>query len=213
MWTRLILVRHGESTWNVSGHYQGRIDTELSERGKRQAALLARHLQDTRLDAVYSSPLKRALDTVEQVARKAGLEVQVEWAFTEIEHGLWEGLHKSEVEERYGETLRLWLENPNLADVPGAEKLGQVRSRVNEAVTRIVSQHPDQAVLICTHDAVLKVLITAALGLGLCCFWSIRVDNASLSILEHDGQLGRLVLLNDTCYLEEERSDSLRQAL
>ena len=211
--TKLILVRHGETTWNVSGHYQGRTDTDLSERGRRQAAALARHLRGTHLDAIYSSPLKRALDTVEQVAADAGQEVHVERGFTEIEHGLWGGLHKSEVEERYGETLRLWLENPNLARVPGAETLEELRDRVLEAMSSILSRHPDRAVLICTHDAVLKVLVTSALGLGLESFWAIQVDNASISILEHDGERARLTLLNDTCHLGEDRSESTGQAL
>lgn len=211
--TRLILVRHGETTWNVSGHYQGRTDTDLSDKGRRQAAALARRLRGLQLDAVYSSPLRRALDTVEQVAGEAGQEVLVEYGFTEIEHGLWGGLHRSEVEERYGETLRIWLENPTQADVPGAETLEQVRSRVLEGVSCILEKHPGQSVLICTHDAVLKVLLTSALGLGLDSFWSIQVDNASISILEHDGQRARLVLLNDTCHLGPERSDSRGQAL
>lgn len=211
--TRLILVRHGETTWNVTGYYQGRTDTDLSERGRRQAAALARQLRGVQLDAVYSSPLRRALDTVEQVAREAGREVQVECGITEIEHGLWGGLHRSEVEERYGETLRLWLENPTQAEVPGAETLEEVRSRVEEAVACILERNPHQNVLICTHDAVLKVLITSALGLGLDSFWAIQVDNASISILEHGGQRARLVLLNDTCHLGPDRSDSRGQAL
>ena len=211
--TRLILVRHGETTWNVSGHYQGRTDTDLSDRGRRQASALARRLRSVHLDAIYSSPLRRALDTVEQVAGDAGREVLVECGFTEIEHGLWGGLHRSEVEERYGETLRLWLENPTLADVPGAESLEEVRSRVYEAISRTLEKHPGQTILICTHDAVLKVLITSALGLGLDSFWAIQIDNASISILEHDGQRARLVLLNDTCHLGEEQSDSRGQAL
>ncbi|MDP2661065.1 MAG: histidine phosphatase family protein, partial [Dehalococcoidia bacterium] len=185
----------------------------LSERGRRQAALLAQRLREIHLDAIYSSPLKRALDTVEQVAKDAGQEVCVECGLTEIEHGLWGGLHKSEVEERYGETLRLWLENPTRAEVPGAETLEEVRSRVQEALSCIVTRHPDQTVLLCTHDAVLKVLITSTLGLGLDSFWAIQVDNASLSILGHDGQRARLLLLNDTCHLGEERSDSKGQAL
>lgn len=211
--TRLILVRHGETTWNVSGHYQGRTDTDLSDRGRRQAVALARHMKNVHLDAIYSSPLKRALDTVEQVARNAGLELNVDNCLTEIEHGLWGGLHKSEVQERYGETLRLWLENPTQAEVPGAETLEDVQSRVRDAVSCILKNHPHQAVLICTHDAVLKVLLTSALGLGLGSFWAIQVDNASVSILEHDGQRARLMLLNDTCHLGEDRSDSRGQAL
>ncbi len=211
--TRLVLVRHGETTWNVTGYYQGRTDTDLSERGRRQAGCLASHLQGTHFDAIYSSPLKRALDTVEQLARDAGQEIQVECGLTEIEHGVWGGLHKSEVQERYGETLRLWLENPTRAEVPGAESLEDVRSRVLEAISCIIERHPSQTVLICTHDAVLKVLVSSAIGLDLDSFWAIQVDNASVSVLEHDGQRAKLVQLNDTCFLGAERSDSRGQAL
>ncbi|MDP2662332.1 MAG: histidine phosphatase family protein [Dehalococcoidia bacterium] len=211
--TRLVLVRHGETTWNVTGYYQGRTDTDLSDRGRRQAARLAEHLRDMPLAAIYSSPLKRALDTIEQTAREAGQQVRVECGLTEIEHGLWGGLHKSEVEERYGETLRLWLENPTRAEVPGAESLEEVRDRVLETISDILGRHPNQTALVCTHDAVLKVLITSALGLGLGSFWAIQVDNASVSILQNDGSRAKLLLLNDTCHLGPERSDSGGQAL
>lgn len=211
--TRLILVRHGETTWNVSGHYQGRTDTDLSDRGRRQASRLAGHLRGVRLNAIYCSPLRRALDTISEVANQAGLEVSVECGLTEIEHGVWGGLHKSEVEAQFAETLRLWMDRPAEARVPGAETLEDVQRRVMAAVSCIIERHPDQTVLLCTHDAVLKVLITSSMGLGLDSFWKIQVDNASISILEHQGPRARLVLLNDTCHLGPERSDSSNQAL
>ena len=211
--TKLVLVRHGETTWNVTGYYQGRTDTDLSDRGRRQAARLSDHLRGMPLAGIYSSPLKRALDTIEQTAREAGQQVRVECGLTEIEHGLWGGLHKSEVEERYGETLRLWLENPTLAGVPGAESLEEVRDRVLETISKIIERHPGETALVCTHDAVLKVLITSALGLGLDSFWAVQVDNASVSIVQNDGTRARLLLLNDTCHLGPERSDSGGQAL
>jgi broad specificity phosphatase PhoE len=153
------------------------------------------------------------LETAQAVGRAQGLEVLIEPGLTEIDHGEWDGLHKSEVEERFADTLHLWLRRPTKASIPGGESLVQVQGRVQAALAKILLGHPNQTVMVCTHDAVLKVAIITALGLSLDSFWAIRVDNASISILEHDGHRGRLMLLNDTCHLGEMCSDSSDQAL
>ncbi len=211
--TRLILIRHAESTWNPTGRYQGRIDTELSEQGQHQAALLAQHLRPFPLEAIYASPLRRALHTAIAIGISHGLDIRVEADLTEIDHGAWSGLLKDEVEKRFGPLLQLWQEAPSQVQMPGGESLRQVRQRAQGVVERILAGHQRAVVGLCSHDAVLKAIIATALGLDLDCFWNMGLDNASMSIVDW-GEVGpRLVLLNDTCHLGGYRSAMAEQAL
>ena len=211
--TKLILVRHAESTWNLTGRYQGRIDTELSEKGEKQAALLAEHLKSTPLVAIYSSPLRRALVTALGIGLAQNLDVQIEPNLTEIDHGEWNGLLKAEVEKRYGPLLQLWFTSPSKVQMPGGESLRDVSERSKEVVDRILHEHPGNNVALCSHDAVLKVTITDIIGVDLDCFWTIGIDNGSISIIEFGESYPRLLCLNDTCHLGEYRSNVEEQAL
>lgn len=211
--TRLILVRHGESTWNSRGCYQGRTDTELSDRGLHQAALLANRLKDTPIHAIYSSPLKRALTTAQEIASLHLLPVQIDPLLIEIDHGEWEGLTKKEVETRFASIHQQWLTSPSQTRFPGGESLDEVCKRAQEALARIAKAPTEQTTLVSSHDAVLKVMVLSALGLGIDSFWSIDLDNASVSVLEYTDGRWRLLLLNDTCHLGELKSDTSLQAL
>lgn len=211
--TRLYLARHGESTWNPTGRYQGRIDTELSELGQRQAELLGERLSGVEVSTVYSSPLQRAHDTAYAIAVRHGLAVHEEADLTEMDHGLWCGLLKSEVEHRFGPLLKHWYEHPADVEMPEGESLADVQKRSCVAIDRIVQANPGGTVVVCTHDVVLKVLVVQVLGLDLDAFWSIRADNASLSVVDYTERGPVLTGLNDTCHLGKLRSDIAAQAL
>ena len=210
---RIYLVRHAESTWNSTGRYQGRIDTELSELGEKQAEMVAQRLQTVALAAIYSRPLRRAFHTALGIALLQERDVHVEPDLTEIDHGAWSGLLKDEVEKRYGPMLQLWLESPSKVKMPGGESLADVQRRADGVINRLVEAHPQDSILVCTHDAVLKVIIASALGMSLDGFWNVRLDNASVSLIEYGGQVPRFHLLNDTCHLEGLVSQVAEQAL
>lgn len=211
--TVLYLVRHGESTWNNTGRYQGRIDTELSALGQQQAQALAEGLRDVPFDALYSSPLRRALVTALYIAAERGQDVLLEPGLVEIDHGQWNGLLREEVEKRFGPLLQLWQTQPAQAQMPGGENLEQVRERVVAALSRMVEVYPQGTIFVCTHDAVLRVILCWALDLPLDQIWSVNTENASISIIEVTDGEPRLVCLNDTCHLGELRSDLSEQAL
>ena len=211
--TRILLIRHGESTWNLIGRYQGRIDTELSELGIKQAELIAEHIKKNfRLSAIYSSPLRRALHTAIIIATRLGLGVEVREGLTEIDHVAWNGLLRSEVEKRYGPILEEWLTHPGRVRMPGGEGLFDVLERSWAVIEEILEKHRGEDVGVCSHNAVLKVLILKALSLPLDNFWKIGIDNASISVLEFDGK-PKLLYLNDTCFIGPYRSESEGEAL
>jgi len=197
---QIILVRHGETEWNVKQVFRGRIDIELSEMGMKQAGLLAEYLRDIKVEAIYSSPLKRALQTAEVIARCHRLNIEIVPALIDFDFGRWQGLSRPEVKDKYKELYAEWLENPLRVRMPDGEELDEVRKRALGAVESIISKHVGIAVLV-SHRVVNKVLICALLGLDNSHFWNIKQDTCGITIFAYEN--GRFILAkhNDTSFL------------
>ena len=108
--TTILLARHGETDWNREGRFQGHADPPLNETGRAQAAALAVELAEVELAAVYSSPLRRALETARGRGGRAGLEPVAVDALREVDVGSWQGLTRAEIEARFPEQLARWLD-------------------------------------------------------------------------------------------------------
>jgi broad specificity phosphatase PhoE len=199
--SEIILVRHGETDWNVEEVFRGRIDIELNQTGVKQAQLLAEYLGGLKIAAVYSSPLQRALKTAEAIARRHKLEVKTSPGLIDCNFGQWQGLSLQEVKRRYKKLYPKWAENPQLVKMPEGESLDGVRERALKVVNEAVAKHKGIIVLV-SHRVVNKVLICALLGLDNSHFWNIRQDNCATTVFSHEN--GRFVLTrhNDTSYLK-----------
>lgn len=198
---RIILVRHGETTWNLEGRYQGQVDTPLSPRGIEQGKMAAEALRDVPLDYCLASPLSRAQDTCRFIAGLHGLPVHSDPRLTEIAHGAWEGVHAEDIEKQYPEEFHLWHTHPEQVQMPGGENLEDVRRRVRAAFDDIAREHDGQTVLVAAHDAVNKAILCDILGLGMDHFWQIKQDNACINVIECTNGTWRLVLMNSTIHL------------
>lgn len=200
--TRIILVRHGETPWNVEGRYQGQEDIPLSERGLEQAHLLAEGLRDVRIDRVIASPLKRAFVTGKTCADLHGLAVSVDERLTEINHGSWEGCFAQDIQAKYPNAFALWHTKPHLVQMPdGGECLEDVRKRAMDAVSDIIRNYPNETVLVAAHDAVNRAILCEVLGMDMAHFWKMKQDNTCINVIEYDQGEWRLVLLNSTYHL------------
>ena len=199
---RIILVRHGETTWNVEGRYQGQEDTPLSERGMAQAARLAEGLADVTIDRAISSPLKRSFITAETVCGRHGIAVSADARLSEINHGSWEGQLATEIQAAYPEDFARWHSQPHLVQMPdGGENLEDVRRRVRDAFDDYARDYDGETLLVAAHDAVNKAIICDIMGLDMSHFWQIKQDNNCINVLEHDGENWRIVLLNSTAHM------------
>ena len=198
--TEIILVRHGETEWNVQEVFRGRIDIELNETGLRQAELLAEYLSGIKLDAVYSSPLKRALNTAQAIASHHKLEVKISPGLIDFDFGKWQGLSHQEIKRRYKKLYVQWLENPHLIRMPDGESLNGVRKRALGVVNEVVAKHEGTIVLV-SHRVVNKVLICALLGLDNSHFWNIRQDTCGITTFNYINEHFILTKHNDTSYL------------
>lgn len=198
---RIILLRHGETTWNIEGRYQGQEDTPLSPKGLEQGRKAALALKDIPIDRAISSPLSRSFETCRMAADYHHLTVMKDPRLIEISHGLWEGIHADEIEARYPKEFHLWHTHPEQVQMPEGENLEDVRKRAREAFDEYARKYDGETVLVAAHDAVNKAIICDLLGLSMGHSWQIKQDNACINVLECDQGTWRLVTLNSTAHL------------
>ena len=200
---RLFLVRHGETESNRLNLVLGRDDVPLNERGLWQAERVGRALAREPLAAVYSSPLRRTLDTARAVAAPHGLAVQIEQGLVEMDIGEADGLTFAEVRSRYPGLLEAWAseEGPN-EPMPGGERLVDVQERAWAAVQDIAARHADETVVAVAHNFVILSLLVRVLGIRLGQFRRLRHSLAAVSVVDFLPARVLLVRLNDTCHLE-----------
>jgi broad specificity phosphatase PhoE len=210
---RLILVRHGETDANKASLALGRDDVELNETGRWQAQRVADALQRQPIAAVYSSPLRRTLDTARAIAERHRLAVQVDDGLIEMDIGEMEGLTYQQVRERYPQFLQLWLGGRAAYEpMPGGERLLDVQERAWQALERICGSWGQETVVVVTHNFVLLSILCRVMGLELADFRRLRYNVAAVSALQvQDGRM-TVLTLNDTCHLEATSASPAGQA-
>ena len=166
--TKLILIRHGESTYNLERRYTGQTDVPLTEKGILQAKITADYiLENYKIDAVYSSDLSRAVDTARPVAEPLGLEIKTDARLREIYAGKWQGILFSEVRTIYAEDHERYKRDRENAKTTGGEGMADVRERAFSAICDIINENPDKTVLVSAHNGPLMALQSSILGTSL----------------------------------------------
>jgi broad specificity phosphatase PhoE len=181
---RLILIRHGETDWNVEGRWQGHADVPLNARGRAQAESIAQSLTGAGLAAIYASDLERAWETAEPLARAAGLEVRQDPRLREIDQGEWQGLLVTEIQARYADEFRRRRENPLEVAPPGGETAAQVRDRVLAAVQDVLRAHPGQNVAIVSHGLAVAVILAHFRKAPVEKIWELVPENGEIAVVD-----------------------------
>ena len=194
MTARLILVRHGETLHNVAGIAQGWGDSELSERGRKQVASLAERLKDFAPDAIYSSPLPRAMATANAIAGVTGLDVRLVDDLREINLGRWEGQKYLDVRKNDEQLYRRWASEMDFP-CPEGESHSDVLARVRRGLDSVNGATTPVVVF---HGTAIRVAATALLGLPLSAAHNFAQDNAALNVFVRRGERWVLQLWNDT---------------
>ncbi|MCS7221341.1 MAG: histidine phosphatase family protein [Anaerolineae bacterium] len=199
----LLLVRHGQTAWNREERFRGRTDLPLNEAGLQQAeAVACRIAAEYRPIAVLTSPLQRAIQTAEVIARPFHLRVQPHEGLLDLDYGDFAGLSPAEAEARFPELYRTWLNAPHCVRFPHGESLGDVRARSESLVHELIELYPNESVVLVSHLIVCRVLMCRLLGLHEGYILRFQVDTASLTVFEADHERARLILANDTCHLK-----------
>ena len=200
---RILLVRHGETEMNRVGRFQGHTDAELGEKGIAQAEKLRNCLAAEKIDAVYSSDLKRASVTAEIIASRHRKKVITCPKLREIKYGDLEGMVYADIQRRYPEIAEFFTGNIPLLKFPGGESVAQFKKRIERFLDRLKSLNSDQTILIVAHGGTIRLIICSLLGIDLKHWRQIQLDNASLSIVTIYPQVTVLSRLNDTSHLKK----------
>lgn len=200
---RLILVRHGETPWNEIHRFQGISDIELSPKGISQAKSLAESLKREPLEAIYTSPLTRARQTAEQIARYHDCPLVIDKNLQELNQGQLEGLTGEELRRDHPGFLKKWIKNPGSTRLPKGESLGKVQKRAWSSIEKIIHGHPEGTVAVVAHSFVNLTILCRILGVSLTHFRRLRQEATAKNIIEFSERGAVLRCLNDTCHLNE----------
>ena len=193
MTARLLLVRHGQTTWHAENRYAGITDVPLTDEGARQARELAAWaVRRGGVDALACSPLSRARRTAQPAADALGLEPEVTEGLREVDFGWGEGRTAAEMAAEDPDALRAFREDAQLGAFPGAEPVQDVAERVCGALRELAGGHPDRTVLVVAHNSALRIGLCALLGIPLGRYRLVlpRLDNAAVTELELDKEEG-----------------------
>lgn len=195
--TRVTFVRHGEAEGNVGRFFHGHYDSNLTDNGRTQAQLVAKRLEGEHFDVLYSSDLRRTMDTAAPIANSHGLDIHPIPALREIHGGKWENERWEDLPTLFPTSYQHWLNEPDLLVMPDGESMIQFQKRLKTAVEAIVTANQGKHICIVTHGTAIKVL--------LCTYWDKGLaelpdlpwqDNTAITVVEFDAAHNPKVLID-----------------
>lgn len=193
MATRLILIRHGRTSWNEQRRYCGFRNIGLSFGGRQEAKRLKKRLKVGRVDKIYTSDRKRAIQTAKIVFGNKAIEKVAD--LKEMHFGVFEGLTYKEVMKRYPNIYKKWMDNPYSVTMPQGESLLDFKKRVNAAFKKIVRLNRDKTVACVCHGGTISIFVTSILKTK--DFWKYIPNSASMSIVEYKFGEPKIRLFNN----------------
>jgi broad specificity phosphatase PhoE len=206
--TDILLVRHGQTKSNLTRLYMGRSEEDLDDAGLAQVRRLASRLAGPPINAVYSSPLQRAMATARILAEPHRLKVRSLDDLLEINFGEWQGLYLEDIRRGWPKIWEGWKKDPSQEAVPGGERFSQVAKRAVRALNTITSENPNSRVLLVSHEIIIKIMIMWSLRTSYNIYRQFVISNASLSLIQVRGNWFQVVTVNDHSHLEGLPQDS-----
>ena len=202
--TRVFMVRHGATVLSAEDRFAGATDVALSDEGRAQTQRLAERLAAEKFAAIFASPLGRTIETASILAAPHNLRVQGRDGLREISHGRWEQMTRREVEEKFPEEAAEWEKDPYTFAPEGGESGLAVTARALPVLIEIVREFPDQSVLVVSHKATIRLLLSSLLGFDPRRYRdNLDQKPAALNIVDFRGATrARLTLFNDTSHYD-----------
>lgn len=195
--TRLLLIRHGEVEARYQGVFGGRIDMNLSPRGKQQARILAEYLKAKTIDAIYASPMKRVQQTLAPTLKHGGTQTIMP-GLREVDFGDWTGLNWETVRDRFNFAVHEWLDQIHRPGAPNGESGKTFRRRVEPCLREIVQKHPGKNIAIFCHGGVIRMLLAILIDLPLPKTNAFEVEYASITQVALHPHMAEIELMNFT---------------
>lgn len=207
MKTRLIFVRHAEAQGNLNREFHGWTDSKITEKGHVQARRAAERLKDIDIDVIYSSSLKRTLQTAEYIAKQKNLPIIRTDKLKEINGGDWEGNSWDVLSERWPDAYETWEYKPHMHQMPNGESMEEFQKRLIDEVMYIIQHNPGKNICIVTHGTAIKALMCYFYGYNLEEMLNIRwYDNTSVTIIDYEREKFNVILEGDASHLGKEYS-------
>lgn len=201
MATTILLIRHGQTDWNLAGRMQGHEDIPLNETGRQQAQALAKRLASWPIAAIYSSDLQRSLQTAVSIGNRIGIQPIIDPAWRERDLGVLSGLTRTEARNKFPKALN--HRNHTKIHPPNGEDHQTLQNRGRTAFYKVAAKHPDQMVAVVSHGGLLHVLVAHLIGLPGAEYGRFTIrGNTSLTIAELHGDDTIVTCINDTGHLE-----------
>lgn len=201
MVTTILLIRHGETDWNRERIFRGVFDIPLNDNGRDQARLAAEALRLDKIDAAYTSPLSRAVETADIVLEPHGINATLHQGLLDFDYGDWTGKRESDVTKRWPEEHATWNSRPHSIRVPGGDTLQDVFDRTFGAMEAVAKEHDGQTVALFAHRVVNKLLVIGALGLNLDRFPFIVQGNCCINKFVRTESGYIIEFINDTAHV------------
>jgi len=211
MKTTIYLIRHGETSWNVGrrvqGNYNGPDQSILTENGIKQAELLKKRMTNVKIDIVYSSPLKRAMQTTSIVFpdKKTNPNPKL----VERSFGEWETLYDSQIDEKWPGKRQYYTETKEFDDVKGGESSEHLGKRGAEAIKEIAAAHPGKTIAVVSHGGIIRAIIGKLLHYSREETIRMKFENTAICVIEFEEGLGivRIPVINDHAHLIEDKDN------
>jgi broad specificity phosphatase PhoE len=197
----LILIRHGETSWNRLKVFRGRRDVKLNAEGVAQADATAAALKDKVFDAIYTSTMKRSLVTARRIAAPHGMAVRESEGFCDISYGLWEGMAEEKVASEYPKLYQRWLEAPYKTRPPNGESMKKAWKRVNSALREVLWTHGIGTVVIVSHRVPIKLMTAYLMGEKRHSIGKYKHDPCAMSVFRVKHREYEPLTLNDSSHL------------
>ncbi len=200
---KLILVRHGETDWVRRGLYQGSTDVPLNQRGLSQARAVALAIKKEKPIAVYSSGLTRAKETAKLIARASRKKVVADKRLNEVSFGRWEGESHEGIRTQFPKASANWYKANWSSQPPGGESLRSLEIRISDFLDDFFKRYSDrdESCVVVTHGGPIRMFLISLLNIKPEVFWSIRVDVASVTVMNIGACKKELTLLNSQAHL------------
>ncbi|GHO45236.1 histidine phosphatase family protein [Ktedonospora formicarum] len=199
--TRLLIVRHGETSYSRDNVCYGTTEVPLTELGLLQAKTLAERLRHEDINAIYCSPQERARQTATPSANQLQLPLQTRLALREMDFGRWENIPRERLKQEYPAELAAWDRGSWMSCPPGGETQQAVLARTVPCLTDLLVKHSGETLLLVSHQTVIRLLVGHLLDMSLSASRRLNVANASVTELHITGDVVHLTRFNDNAHL------------
>ena len=208
--TRLVLVRHGETEWNARGLYQGQLDSPLTDGGLAQAERLGERMRrHSAVAALYASDLARTHATAAPTALALGLEIVAEPDLGERGYGIFQGVNKSALEDKYPEEYAAYVTADPDYVIPGGESAHQFYTRVVAALDRLGQRHRGEQIAVVTHGGVMTAIFNHILRLAINAPRRFSIPNTGYNLVSDAGDGWRIETIGDVSHLQNGALDDI----